>query len=77
MTPLDDLMSDRNQTPLEFDAKDFVARAHFSLQDAKDATYGFAWEAGAMITGAARAADARSAPSRDSRTIAASAPTLR
>jgi multiple sugar transport system substrate-binding protein len=54
MTPLDEFTSDRNQTPPEFDAKDFVAGAQSSLQDAKGATYGFAWEAGAMIAGAAR-----------------------
>jgi multiple sugar transport system substrate-binding protein len=54
MTPLDEFIGDRNLTPPEFDAKDFVAGAQASLQDSKGATYGFAWEAGAMITGAAR-----------------------
>src|SRR3989454_1938928 len=49
MTPLDELVSDRNQTPPEFDARDFVAGAQSSLQDAKGATYGFAGGAGGLV----------------------------
>jgi len=54
-TPLDEFVNDRNQTPREFDAADFVPGAQSSLIDAKGTTYGFAWEAGAMLMGAARA----------------------
>jgi multiple sugar transport system substrate-binding protein len=54
LTPLDDLVKDRNKTPADWDAADFVAGAQSSMQDAKGTTYGFAWEAGAMIMGAAR-----------------------
>src|SRR2546428_373577 len=53
--PLDELVNDRNQTPREWDAADFVSGAQSSLVDARGATYGFAWEAGAMLMGAGRA----------------------
>jgi multiple sugar transport system substrate-binding protein len=53
-TPLDEFVNDRNATAPDWDAKDFVAGAQSSLQDAKGQTYGFAWEAGAMIMGASR-----------------------
>jgi multiple sugar transport system substrate-binding protein len=55
MTPLDDFVKDPNLTPPDWDPKDFVAGAQSSLQDARGATYGFAWEAGAMIMAAGRA----------------------
>ncbi|MGE0316097.1 MAG: ABC transporter substrate-binding protein [Lautropia sp.] len=55
LAPLDEFIGDANRTPPEWDAKDFVAGAQSSLQDAKGVTYGLAWEAGAMIMGAARA----------------------
>jgi multiple sugar transport system substrate-binding protein len=55
MTPLDEFVNDRNATPPDWDARDFVGGAQSSLQDAKGATYGFAWEAGAMIMAAGRA----------------------
>ncbi len=54
-TPLDEFVNDPKRTPPEWDAADFVAGAQSTLKDAKGQTYGFAWEAGAMITGAARA----------------------
>jgi multiple sugar transport system substrate-binding protein len=54
-TPLDEFMKDRNLTPAEFDAEDFVSGAQSTLRDARGLTYGLAWEAGAMIMGAARA----------------------
>ncbi len=54
MTPLDEFLADPNKTPPDFDAADFVAGAQSSLEDAKGLTYGFAWEAGAMIMGMAR-----------------------
>jgi multiple sugar transport system substrate-binding protein len=54
MSPLDEFVKDPNRTPASWDAADFVAGAQSSLQDAKGLTYGYAWEAGAMIMGAAR-----------------------
>ncbi len=54
LAPLDDFVSDANLTPAEWDAADFVGGAQSSLQDAAGKTYGFAWEAGAMIMGMAR-----------------------
>src|SRR5262249_9073012 len=45
---------DKNLTPGDWDFKDFVAGAQSTLQDARGLTYGLAWEAGAMIMGAAR-----------------------
>lgn len=54
MTPLDEFTRDANRTPADWDPADFVAGAQSSLKDLKGATYGFAWEAGAMIMGAAR-----------------------
>jgi len=53
--PLDEFVNDRNQTPREWDAADFVPGAQSSLVDAKGTTYGFAWEAGAMLMAAGRA----------------------
>jgi multiple sugar transport system substrate-binding protein len=54
MEPLDPFVSDRNLTPPDWDAGDFVGGAQSALQDAEGTTYGFAWEAGAMIMGMAR-----------------------
>jgi multiple sugar transport system substrate-binding protein len=54
MTPLDPFVSDANLTPADWDAGDFVGGAQSALQDAQGNTYGFAWEAGAMIMGIAR-----------------------
>ncbi len=55
LAALDEFVDDKNMTPGTWDAKDFVAGAQSSMQDAKGVTYGFAWEAGAMIMGASRA----------------------
>lgn len=55
MTPLDPFFKDSNKTAPDWDAADFVGGAQSALQDAKGLTYGFAWEAGAMIMAAARA----------------------
>jgi multiple sugar transport system substrate-binding protein len=54
LTPLDAFVNDPNLTPADWDAGDFVAGAQSALQDAEGNTYGFAWEAGAMIMGMAR-----------------------
>ena len=51
---LDPFVNDPNLTPSDWDASDFVGGAQSSLQDKAGATYGFAWEAGAMIMGMAR-----------------------
>lgn len=44
-----------NLTPDDWDADDFVGGAQSALQDTDGKTYGFAWEAGAMIMGVGRA----------------------
>jgi multiple sugar transport system substrate-binding protein len=53
-SPLDDFVRDRNATPPDWEADDFVSGAQASLTDAHGARYGFAWEAGAMIMAASR-----------------------
>ncbi|MEL6962989.1 MAG: extracellular solute-binding protein [Pseudomonadota bacterium] len=53
--PLDELINDPDLTPDDWDADDFVGGAQSALQDAEGKTYGFAWEAGAMIMGIGRA----------------------
>ena len=55
VTNLDQFLKDPNATPPDWDPADFVAGAQSSLQDVKGATYGFGWEAGAMIMAASRA----------------------
>jgi multiple sugar transport system substrate-binding protein len=55
MTSLEEFVRDRNATPPDWDADDFVSGAQTSLTDAKGTRYGFAWEAGAMILAASRA----------------------
>lgn len=54
MTKLDEFINDANLTPPDWDAADFVAGAQSALKDADGATYGFAWEAGAMIMSMSR-----------------------
>ena len=54
MTPLDDMVRNPDLTAADWDAADFAAGAQSSLQDARGRTYGYAWEAGAMLNGAAR-----------------------
>ncbi|MCY4452392.1 MAG: extracellular solute-binding protein [Immundisolibacterales bacterium] len=51
---LDPFVNDPNMTPSDWDASDFVGGAQSSLQDKAGSTYGFAWEAGAMIMGMSR-----------------------
>jgi len=55
VTPLDEFVNDRNATPPDWDPKDFVSGAQSPVVDAKGMTYGFAFEAGAMIMTASRA----------------------
>lgn len=54
MHPLGEFLSDPNSTPEDWDAEDFVGGAQSSLVDAEGNTYGFAWEAGAMIMAMSR-----------------------
>lgn len=55
MSSLEEFLRDRNATPPDWDADDFVSGAQASLTDARGTRYGFAWEAGAMILAASRA----------------------
>ena len=55
VTPLDEFVNDRNATPPVWDPKVFVSGAQSPVVDAKGMTYGFAFEAGAMIMTASRA----------------------
>ena len=54
MMPLDDFLNDPNKTPADWDPKDFMEGPQGPLLDDEGRTYGFAWEAGAMMMGAAR-----------------------
>ena len=53
-TNLEEFLRDRNRTEPDWDPDDFVSGAQSPLLDAKGNRYGFAWEAGAMLTGASR-----------------------
>jgi multiple sugar transport system substrate-binding protein len=55
LTNLGEFVNDRNRTPAEWDAADFVSGAQSAMQDAQGNTYGFSWEAGAMLLAASRA----------------------
>jgi multiple sugar transport system substrate-binding protein len=54
LTPLDEFTNDRNATPPDWDPRDFVDGTQSPLKDDKGMTYGFAWEAGAMMMAASR-----------------------
>ena len=54
-TTLDDFVNDPNKTTPDWDPADFVSGAQSSLKNAEGKTCGFAWEAGAMLMGMARA----------------------
>ena len=53
LTPLDEFIKDANSTPPGWDAEDFAGGAQSALKNAKGETFGFAWEAGAMLMAAA------------------------
>jgi multiple sugar transport system substrate-binding protein len=53
-TPLDDFVRDPNRTPPDWAAADFDPAVMEFLQDSRGRLYGFPWQAGAMITCAAR-----------------------
>jgi multiple sugar transport system substrate-binding protein len=55
LTNLNEFTSDRNRTPADWDPADFVAGAQSAMSDARGNTFGFAWEAGAMLMAASRA----------------------
>ncbi|MBL8571836.1 MAG: extracellular solute-binding protein [Phreatobacter sp.] len=54
VTNLSEFVNNPNMTPPDWDAADFVAGAQSAMQNAKGDTFGFAWEAGAMILSASR-----------------------
>ncbi|MGY3606533.1 MULTISPECIES: ABC transporter substrate-binding protein [unclassified Bradyrhizobium] len=54
LAPLDSFVSDRNQTPAEWNPDDFVSGTQTPFRGKDGKTYGFAWEAGAMMMGIAR-----------------------
>ena len=51
---LDELTSDPNLTPPDWNPKDFVDGAQVPYRDAKGTTYGYSWEGGAMVMGLSR-----------------------
>jgi multiple sugar transport system substrate-binding protein len=55
LTNLSEFVNDANRTDPAWDAADFVSGAQSAMQDARGNTYGFAWEAGAMLMAASRA----------------------
>jgi multiple sugar transport system substrate-binding protein len=52
--PLDDFASDPNMNPTPFDPQDFAAGAQTAMRGTDGSTYGYTFEAGAMIMGASR-----------------------
>jgi len=54
MTNLDTFTKDPKMTPADWAPEDFVGGPQSAMQNAKGETFGFTWEAGAMILGAAR-----------------------
>ncbi len=54
MTQLDEFARDPNLTPPDWDPGDFASGAQAILSDANGRTFGFAWVAGAILTGIAR-----------------------
>ena len=54
VTNLDEFLGNPNMTPGDWDPKDFVSGAQSSLQNARGESFGFGWEAGAMIMSASR-----------------------
>jgi multiple sugar transport system substrate-binding protein len=55
VTSLDEFTKNPNATPPDWDPADFVAGPQSAMQNAKGETFGFSWEAGAMILAASRA----------------------
>jgi len=55
LTNLDTFTKDRKLTPADWAPEDFAGGPQSAMQNAKGETFGFSWEAGAMILAAARA----------------------
>lgn len=55
LTNLSDFVNDRNRTAPDWDAADFVSGAQSAMTNAQGQTFGFSWEAGAMLMAASRA----------------------
>jgi multiple sugar transport system substrate-binding protein len=55
LTNLEPFIADRNLTPADWDASDFLSGAQLPLKNRRGETHGFAWEGGAMVMGVARA----------------------
>ena len=55
LTNLDTFTKDPKVTPADWAPEDFVPGTQSAMQNVKGETFGFAWEGGAMILGAARA----------------------
>jgi multiple sugar transport system substrate-binding protein len=55
LTNLGEFVGDPNRTAPGWDAADFVSGAQSAMTDARGNTYGFSWEAGAMLMAASRA----------------------
>ncbi len=55
ITNLDPFTKDSKRTPADWDPEDFAGGPQSAMKNAKGETFGFTWEAGAMILGAARA----------------------
>ena len=54
-TNLDTFTKDKKYTPAEWQPEDFAGGPQSAMKNAKGETFGYTWEAGAMILGAARA----------------------
>jgi multiple sugar transport system substrate-binding protein len=54
VTNLDPFTKDPKMTPADWDPEDFAGGPQSAMKNAKGETFGFSWEAGAMILGAAR-----------------------
>ena len=54
MTNLDAFVKDAKYTPADWDPEDFAGGPQSAMKNAKGETFGYTWEAGAMIMAAAR-----------------------
>ena len=54
MTNLDTFTKDAKYTPADWEPEDFAGGPQSAMKNAKGETFGYSWEAGAMILGAAR-----------------------
>jgi multiple sugar transport system substrate-binding protein len=54
LSNLDEFTLDRNVTPSDWKSDDFIDGAQLPYRDVRGATYGYAWEGGAMVMGLSR-----------------------